>query len=483
MLNLNQELRLQQKLSPQQIQYIQLLQLPTLALEQRIQQELEKNPLLEDAGEGSESDMDDHSSDGDHDDEFSLEDLLPDIDDVYGYKAQVDNHQQDREIPITSAESMVDHLRSQKGFLRFNRRDTLIAEQIIGSIDEDGYLRREIASIVDDIAFNYREELTEEDVLNVLYHIQRLDPPGIAARSVQECLLIQLDLLPEETSGLEAAKEVLTRQFTAFSKRQYNRIKDRLDMDDSMLKSAIDLIQSCNPKPGEGAFNVQEDYVTPDFLVRKSDDSFMVQLNSGNFPTLTVSKSYREMIQQLSSKNKPTSNQESDAKTRQFLRSKLESAQWFIDAVQQRRHTMLMVMREIVFFQEEFFTHGEGHLKPLILKDIAARIEMDISTVSRVVSGKYVQCDYGVYELKHFFSEGVATDAGVDVSNKHVKSIIAGMIEQEDKTNPLTDHAITATLREQGYHVARRTVSKYRMQLGLPVSRLRREIVLEDDSI
>jgi len=189
------------------------------------------------------------------------------------------------------------------------------------------------------------------------------------------------------------------------------------------------------------------------------------------------------MIQQLSSKNKPTSNQGSDAKTRQFLRSKLESAQWFIDAVQQRRHTMLMVMREIVFFQEEFFTHGEGHLKPLILKDIAARIEMDISTVSRVVSGKYVQCDYGVYELKHFFSEGVATDAGVDVSNKHVKSIIAGMIEQEDKTNPLTDHAITATLREQGYHVARRTVSKYRMQLGLPVSRLRREIVLEDDSI
>jgi len=481
MLNLNQELRLQQKLSPQQIQYIQLLQLPTLALEQRIQQELEKNPLLEDSAEGLESDMDDHSSDSDHEDEFSLEDLLPDIDDVYGYKTQVDDQQQDREIPITSAESMIDYLRSQKGFLDLNQRDTLIAEQIIGSIDEDGYLRRDIASIVDDIAFNYREDLTEEDVFNVLYHIQRLDPPGIAAQSVQECLLIQLDLFPEETPGLDAALEVLQRQFSAFSKRQYSRIKDRLNMDDSMLKSAIDLIQLCSPKPGGGAFMVQEDYVTPDFLIRKSDDAFVVQLNSGNFPTLTVSKPYRKMIQQLSSENESTSNRATDAQTRQFLRSKLESAQWFIDAVQQRRHTMLVVMREIVSVQEEFFTHGEGYLKPLILKDIATRIEMDISTVSRVVSGKYVQCDFGVYELKYFFSEGVATDAGIEVSNKHVKSIIAGMIEHEDKTNPLTDHVITDNLREQGYRVARRTVSKYRMQLGLPVSRLRREIVLVDD--
>ena len=471
MLNLSQELRLQQKLSPQQIQYIKLLQLPTLALEQRVQQELEKNPLLEDE---TLSDAGEDSTENVTDEEFDLEDLLPDVDDLYGYKARVDDHREAFEIPITTAESMTDYLRSQKGFLSLNRRDTLIAEQIIGSIDEDGYLRREIISIVDDITFNYREELSEKDVLHVLHHIQRLDPPGIAARSVQECLLIQLELIPEDTPGHSIAVQVIRKLFAAFSRRQYGRIKERLGIDDVALKSAIDLIQSCDPKPGGGTFTSQENYVTPDFLIRNEDGSFIIQLNSGNFPTLTVSKSYRDMIRKMSATNmsKP------DVKTQKFLQSKLESAKWFIDAVKQRRNTMLMVMREIVSFQDAFFTYGEGHLRPLILKDIATRISMDISTISRVVSGKYVQCDFGVYELKYFFSEGVATDAGISVSNKEVKSVIAGMINQEDKTNPLTDDAITVKLKEQGYQVARRTVSKYRTQLGLPVARLRREIVL-----
>lgn len=479
MLNLSQELRLQQKLSPQQIQYIKLLQLPTLALEQRIQQELEVNPLLEegmpdDPISGSEEDQIDDSDE----EEFDLEDLLPDVDDLYGYKARVDDNQEDRESPITASESLTDYLRSQKGFLSFNRRDTLIAEQIIGSIDEDGYLRREIASIVDDITFNYREELTEKDVLQVLHHIQRLDPPGIAARSVQECLLIQLELMPEDSPGHAVALQVITKLFTAFSRKQYGRIKERLNIDDITLKSAIDLIQSCNPKPGEGAITPQENYVIPDFLVRKADQSFVIQLNSGNFPTLMVSKPYRKMMEKMFAASQPDSRNSSDTQTKQFLRSRLESAKWFIDAVQQRRKTMLSVMREIVSFQEAFFTYGEGHLRPLILKDIATRINMDISTISRVVSGKYVQCDFGVYELKHFFSEGVATDAGISVSNKEVRSLIAGMIEQEDKTKPLTDQEITAGLRERGYRIARRTVSKYRMQLGMPVARLRREIVL-----
>ncbi len=480
MLNLSQELRLQQKLSPQQIQYIKLLQLPTLALEQRIQQELEMNPLLEDRPQdepisGSEEEPLENSND----EEFDLEDLLPDVDDLYGYKARVDDHQEDREMPITAAESMTDYLRSQKGFLRLNRRDTLIAEQIIGSIDEDGYLRRELASIVDDITFNYREELSEEDVLNVLRYIQRLDPPGIAARNVQECLLIQLELMSEDTPGRTVAIQMITKLFPAFSRRQYGRIKERLNIDDASLKSSIDLIQSCNPKPGEGAITPQENYVIPDFLVRKADQTFVIQLNSGNFPTLSVSRPYRQMMEQMVAEKKTNPAKSSDAQTKQFLRSKLESAKWFIDAVQQRRKTMLSVMREIVSFQEAFFTYGEGHLRPLILKDIATRINMDISTISRVVSGKYVQCDFGVYELKYFFSEGVATDAGISVSNKEVKSIIAGMIEQEDKTRPLTDQELTASLKEQGYHIARRTVSKYRMQLGMPVARLRREIVLD----
>ncbi len=479
MLNLSQELRLQQKLSPQQIQYIKLLQLPTLALEQRIQQELEMNPLLEEgAPDEILSDSEEDSVENNNEEEFDLEDLLPDVDDLYGYKARVDDHQNHREIPLTSAESMIDYLRSQKGFLNLDRRDTLIAEQIIGSIDEDGYLRRELTSIVDDITFNYREELSEKDVLRVLHCIQRLDPPGIAARSVQECLLIQLELMPEDTPGHSIAIQVITKLFAVFSRRQYGRIKERLNIDDVALKSAIDLIQSCSPKPGEGVIMPQENYVIPDFLVRKSDQSFVIQLNSGNFPTLSVSKPYREMIEKTVTDKKPGSKKTQDAQTKQFLRSKLESAKWFIDAVQQRRKTMLTVMREIASFQEAFFTYGEGYLRPLILKDIAERTNMDISTISRVVSGKYVQCDFGVYELKYFFSEGVATDAGINVSNKEVKSIIAGMIEQEDKTNPLTDQEITASLKEQGYRIARRTVSKYRMQLGMPVARLRREIVL-----
>ncbi len=479
MLKLSQELRLQQKLSPQQIQYIQLLQLPTLALEQRIQQELERNPLLEEAGNDLGSDTEENASDSTSDEEFDLEDLLPDVDNLYGYKAHVDNNQEDREISVTSTESMTDYLRGQKGFLDLNRRDTLIAEQIIGSIDEDGYLRRAIVSIVDDISFNYREDLNEQDVLNVLHIIQRLDPPGIAARNVQECLLIQLNVRADDTHGLSVARDVISREFDAFSKRQYGRIKHRLGIDDHTLKSAIDLIQSCNPKPGEGTVSAQENYVIPDFLVKKVEDSFVIQLNSGNFPSLVVSKSYRKMIQQMSSKKK--SNSISDSETSKFLRSKLESAKWFIDAVQQRRQTMLSVMHEIVSSQEEFFNSGEGHLRPLILKDIATQINLDISTVSRVVSGKYVQCDYGVYELKYFFSEGVATDEGDTVSNKEVKSIIAQMIEGEDKTNPLTDHAITTFLKERGYRIARRTVSKYRLQLGLPVARLRREIVISED--
>ncbi|MCY4159814.1 MAG: RNA polymerase factor sigma-54 [Bacteroidetes bacterium] len=479
MLNLNQELRLQQKLSPQQIQYIKLLQLPTLALEQRIQQELEKNPLLEEGGlDDLTSHPNEESDESNNEEEFDLEDLLPDIDDLYGYKARVEDQQQDREIPIVAAESMTDHLRNQKGYLSLDRRDTLIAEQIIGSIDEDGYLRREIASIVDDIAFNYREELSEKDVLRVLHHIQRLDPLGIAARSVQECLLIQLESIPEHTPGHEIATQVVSKLFSAFSRRHYDRIKDRLNIDDVALKSAIDLIQSCNPKPGEGVITLQENYVIPDFLIRKANGSFVIQLNAGNFPTLTISKSYREMIENMSSDKKFESAEAADSKTRQFLRSKIESAKWFIDAVEQRRKTMLSVMREIVSFQEAFFTYGEGHLRPLILKDIATRIGMDISTVSRVVNGKYVHCDFGVYELKYFFSEGVKTDAGITVSNKEVKSIITSMIEEEDKTDPLTDQVVTAKLKEQGYRIARRTVSKYRRQLEIPVARLRREIVL-----
>ncbi len=478
MLNLKQELRLQQKLSPQQIQYIKLLQLPTLALEQRIQQELEVNPLLEEGAAIEETSEADPPEVQEADDDYDWEELLPGGDDLYGYKARVDTSEEWREIPLVAQESLADHLRAQKAFLSLTERDTLIAEQIIGSIDEDGYLRRELVSIVDDIMFNHGLELSEDDVLRVLHDVQRLDPVGIAARSLKECLYVQLEMASEGTPGRSVALKILDQMFEAFTRKRFAQIKGRLGVDDIELKTAFDLIQRCNPKPGEGAFSAQENYITPDFLVRYEDDDFTIYLNGKNTPQLHVSRAYRKMLEQLSDGQQKGPARAVDQETRKFLRNKFDAARWFIDSIRQRHNTLLAVMQEIVSQQEAFFAFGKGHLRPLILKDIADRLGMDISTISRVVSGKYVQCNFGVYELKYFFSEGVATESGDSVSNKEVKAIIASIINEEDKAAPLSDQRMTAKLRERGFQIARRTVTKYREQLGIPVARLRREIVL-----
>ncbi|PSQ79269.1 MAG: RNA polymerase sigma-54 factor [Bacteroidetes bacterium QH_8_67_23] len=541
MLNLKQEQKLQQKLSPQQIQYIKLLQLNTLDLEQRIKEEMESNPLLEEglseeerAEEESLSDTEEDLDDEerlederereldaeaeseveiDDEDEFDWDDLLNASDDLHGYKANVEgggrSEDDERERPMRAESTIAEDLRDQLTFSGLSEEDELIADQIIGSIDKDGYLRRPLESIVDDVLFNEGIELEESDVEAVLKEIQQLDPTGIAARDLRECLLLQLEQLPDDTTGRAVAAEMLREHYEAFTMKHFGKLKKRLDVDDTELKAAFDLIKErLDPKPGEGSFSAQENYITPDFTVRYVDGEFVILLNGRNAPKLHISKQYRKMLEELSAEQKkqkqaagqqngessaggaddqqkpgrpPGGDDGVDEETRDFLKDKFDSARWFINSINQRRHTMTMVMDAIVQEQEDFFRHGPGHLKPMILKDIAEIIEMDISTVSRVVNGKYVQTEWGVYELKYFFSEGLETESGEEVSNKEVKAILQQVVDEEDKTNPLSDSKLADALSERGFKIARRTVSKYRKQLSIPVARLRKQIVVEEE--
>ncbi|WP_412061162.1 RNA polymerase factor sigma-54 [Rubrivirga sp. IMCC45206] len=492
MLNLQQKQSLQQKLSPQQIQYIKLLQLPTLALEQRIKAEMEQNPLLEEGEEEDElqvdatddrtettnEDPDKVDKDDTSDDEFDWDEFLNAPDDLYGYKAQVDHsaEEDDREAPMPAMSSLAESLRDQVGLLDLDETEELVADQIIGSIDEDGYLRRPIESILDDVMFNYGVVLTEDDVEKVLSRIQRLDPVGIAARDLRECLLVQLDMMGNEVDGRENAIDMLRDCYKPFTMKHFDAIKRKLGFDDYDLKEAYDLVRSLDPKPGEGDFAVQTNYITPDFTVERDDEDFRILLNGRNAPELRVNRHYRDMWNKLSTTD--TKGDSGAKETKDFLKTRLESARWFISSIQQRRNTLLKVMEAIVQIQRDFFEHGEGHLKPMILKDIAEIIKMDISTVSRVVNGKYVQTEYGVYELKHFFSEGIMGDDGEEVSNKEVKALLEQIVEAEDKSKPWSDQKLADLLADKGYPIARRTVTKYREQLNIPVARLRRQIVL-----
>lgn len=488
MLNLRQSQSLQQKLSPQQIQYIKLLQLPTLALEQRIKAELESNPLLEEGEEEFEDDSPEADAkeaedaqeepDDKNDDEFDWDEFLNAPDDLYGYKAQVDHsaEEDDREAPMPATSSLADGLYDQVGLLGFDETQALLAEQIIGSIDEDGYLRRPVESILDDVMFNHGLMITEAEVEAVLSKIQRLDPVGIAARDLRECLIVQLDMLPASTPGRTNALRMLREAYKAFTMKHFDQIMRKLGIEDAELKEAFDLIRSLDPKPGEGDVVAQTNYITPDYTVTRDDDGFRITLNGRNAPELRVNRHYRNLWNDLSSKGR-TGNAEAN-ETKDFLKTRMESARWFINSIQQRRNTMMRVMEAIVTIQEEFFANGMGNLKPMILKDIAEIIDMDISTVSRVVNGKYVQTEFGVYELKFFFSEGITNDEGEEVSNKEVKALLERLIAAEDKANPLSDQKLAEMLADEGFPIARRTVTKYREQSGLPVARLRRQIVL-----
>ncbi|MES2517611.1 MAG: RNA polymerase factor sigma-54 [Bacteroidota bacterium] len=484
-LSLNQSI--QQRLSPQQIQFIKLLQIPTFELAARIEEELEINPALEEGMEMDneikerdeyDDDFDDYADEdfGDYNDrDIDIESYLHD--DYSGYKMQGDGNgdDDDKEMPIAMISSLTDHLISQLGFLRLEEQQETIGKQLIGSIETDGYIRRPLQAVVNDLAFTQGIYTTVEDVEIVLKQIQFFDPPGIAARDLQECLLLQLDRKNLDDPIIQYAIKIIEDNFEEFSKKHYDKIQKRLGIDDSCMKQAVKAITKLNPKPGaaeEDGTIIQ--YLLPDYLLMNNNGKLELSLNSKNAPELRVSHSFHEM---LDTYDKSDKNNRVIKETVTFIKQKLDSAKWFIDAIKQRQNTLLRTMKAILDYQKEFFLTGdETKLKPMILKDIATQIEMDISTVSRVASSKSVQTEFGLYPLKYFFSEGIATDSGEDVSSREVKNILKELIDNEPKKSPLSDDKLEKYLNEKGYNIARRTVAKYREQLNIPVARLRKQL-------
>jgi RNA polymerase sigma-54 factor len=473
---------LQQKLSPQQIQFIKLLQVPTAELEARIEEELEINPALEEGEEqdGPEESFDDQEFQENNakEEEVDIKDYLPD-DDYSGYKMQGDGgDDEDRDMPIPMSSSLHEQLMSQLDFLGLDEHRYNIGKQLVGSIESDGYIRRDLDSIVNDLAFSQGIETTREEVESVLKMIQTFDPPGIAARDLQECLLLQLDRMDNgHDIDVAVAKKIISECYEEFTKKHYQKIQKKLDTEDEdFIRDAVELIVKLNPKPGGGGAStmVKNQYIIPDFILTNNNGKLELALNSRNAPELRISRSYTEMFKAYDKSDKK------DKKLKEavsFVKQKLDAAKWFIDAIKQRQQTLLRTMKAIVDFQYDFFLEGdETKLKPMILKDIATMINMDISTVSRVASSKAVQTDFGIYPLKYFFSEGISTDSGEEVSSREVKQIIKDIIEKEDKNKPLSDDKLEKILNEKGYNIARRTVAKYREQLNIPVARLRKEL-------
>jgi RNA polymerase sigma-54 factor len=473
---------LQQKLSPQQIQFIKLLQVPTAELDARIEEELEQNPALEE-GEDEEADDQPNSEEefqeANSNDDLDINDYLPG-DDYAGYKMQGDGGggEDDKDMPIPMGSTLHEQLMSQLDFLGLSEPRYSIGKQLIGSIENDGYIRRDLEAIVNDLAFSQGIETTVEEVQAVLKKIQSFDPPGIAARSLQECLLLQLERMDNgHDIDVAVAKKIISECFDEFTKKHYGKIQKKLDTEDEdFVRDAMELIIKLNPKPGSGSSSgmVKNSYIIPDFILTSNNGKLELTLNSRNAPELRISRSYTEMFKAYDKSDKK------DKKLKEavtFVKHKLDAAKWFIDAIKQRQQTLLRTMKAIVDFQYDFFLEGdETKLKPMILKDIANMINMDISTVSRVASSKAVQTDFGIFPLKHFFSEGIATDSGEEVSSREVKQIIKDIIESEDKGKPYSDDKLEKILNEKGYNIARRTVAKYREQLNIPVARLRKEL-------
>lgn len=476
--------KLLQKLSPQQIQLMKLLQVPTLELEQRIKQEIEENPALE---EGEDHDEDpiptEEQAIAENEDEpessneeFDLSDYFQD-DDTPDYKLSARNSgadEEDYESPITAGATFQESLRSQLDLRTVDDRTRLLGEHLIGNLDEDGYLRRGLDQIVNDLAFTANVMTDLPALEKVLKEVQALDPPGVAARDLRECLLLQLDRMGN-TAQVITARAIVDKYFEAFSKKHYDRIMERLEIDEDALRDAIDVIVRLNPKPGNSARDAARpaQTIVPDFAVTAVNGVLELSLNGRNAPELRVSRQYRDMIKEYQRNKKDPAAKDALV----FIKQKLDSAKWFIDAIKQRQNTLLVTMEAILEHQKEFFLTGdETKMRPMILKDIAEKIGMDISTVSRVVNSKYVQTDHGTYLLKFFFSESLTTDSGEEVSTREVKKILEEAILAEDKKNPLTDDELTALLRQKGYNIARRTVAKYREQLQMPVARLRKEL-------
>lgn len=472
---------LQQKLSPQQIQFIKLLQVPTAELEGRIEEELEQNPALEEGEDEHPDDppeMEEEIRDTATDEELDIKDYLHD-DDYSGYKMQGDgDDEDDKEMPIPMGSTLHEQLMDQLDFLGLEEPQYSIGKQLVGSIEGDGYIRRDLEAIVNDLAFSQGIETNLGEVEEVLKKIQSFDPPGIAARNLQECLLLQLDRMDNgHDIDVAVAKKIISDCFDEFTKKHYSKIQKKLDTEDEdFVRDAIDLIIKLNPKPGSGSSSsmAKNSYIIPDFILTSNNGKLELSLNSRNAPELRVSRSYSEMFKAYDKSDKK------DKKLKEavtFVKHKLDAAKWFIDAIKQRQQTLLKTMKAIVDFQYDFFLEGdETKLRPMILKDIANMISMDISTVSRVASSKAVQTDFGIFPLKYFFSEGITTDTGEEVSSREVKQIIKDIIESEDKNKPYSDDKLEKILNDKGYNIARRTVAKYREQLNIPVARLRKEL-------
>jgi RNA polymerase sigma-54 factor len=476
--------KLLQKLSPQQIQMIKLLEVPTLQIEQRIKKELEENPALEEGQEEedipAETEEDQFEETDKDQEEFTLDDYIEE-DEIPDYKLQAKNYSKDEEkrseIPFSVGFSFHEHLESQLGLRDLTEKQKMLGEYILGNIDEDGYLRRELINIVDDLAFLQNVETTESELEEVLKIIQDLEPAGVGARTLRECLLLQLEKRDKLQPAMSLAHTILDQYFEEFTKRHYDKIIARLGIRENELKSAIDEILKLNPKPGgvySDPFSKTSQPIIPDFILELTEDGLDLHLNSRNLPELRLSSSYKEMLQSYS-KDRSQKKEMKDAVA--FVKQKIDSAKWFIDAINQRQNTLLLTMNAILEYQQEYFIDGdETKLKPMILKDVAEMTGLDISTISRVANSKFIQTHFGIFPLKFFFSEGLQTDSGEEVSTREIKRILQDCLENEQKRKPLTDERLTEILQEKGYQIARRTVAKYREQLNIPVARLRKQI-------
>ena len=479
---LNQKLL--QKLSPQQIQLMKLIQLPTLAFEQKIKEELESNPALDEGPEAKDQEAEDSFEDEQYDqdnesieaDDINVDEYLSD-DEIPDYRLNANNYSADDEeskVPITGGKSFHEYLSEQLGTYPLEEQDRRIAEYLVGNIDDDGYIRRELIAIVDDLAFTQNIFVEEDHLEKVLTLIQSLDPAGVGARNLQECLLIQLRR-EKSDYHVRLAIEILEDHFEEFTKKHYQKLVQKLELDEEDLKLAIEEITRLNPKPGNSSSNTNADVqvVVPDFNIKVQEGQLELTLNARNAPELNVSREYRTLLENYKQDKKNKAQKDAAI----FVKQKLDSAKWFIEAIRQRQQTLILTMGAIMKYQEEYFLSGdERKLKPMILKDIADEISMDISTVSRVASNKYVATPYGTFLIKQFFSESMKNDAGEDVSTREIKKILEDSVAEENKKKPLTDDKLAALLKDKGYPIARRTVAKYREQLDIPVARLRKQL-------
>ncbi len=471
-INQRQVQKLLQKLSPQQIQMIKLLELPAVQLEQRVKQEIEENPVLEE--EATEENDEQQTK------EVSVEEYFAE-DDTPRYKYHANNYSKDdqkRPVYLTEGMSFHENLIEQLGFKNLSPREMTLGQYLIGSIDDDGYLRRSLSSIADDIAFSLGIETTEQELESVLKVIHELEPTGVGSRNLQECLLLQMHAMPQHSEAQKLAMKILTNYFDEFTKKHYEKLMSRLSVGEDEFRDAIEEIVRLSPKPGNlysDGKNDNQPYIIPDFTLDYQNGIFELSLNSSNIPDIKVNRRYVEMIREMATRGGQST--EADREAIQFVKNKIDSAKWFISAIKQRHDTLMHTMQAILDYQREYFIDGDqSKLRPMILKDIADATHLDVSTISRVVNSKYVQTQFGIIPLKRLFSEAMQTDSGEEVSSYEIKNLLSECIDKEDKRKPLTDEVLMDILNAKGYHIARRTVAKYREMLGIPVARLRKQL-------